>query len=159
MMKPLRKRHRQIWIAWAVLLPIGIVFAWLVIPNQQQVNLITPETVTILPDIISTADKPDYRVNIRTDKEKVKWQMEWQSKSVLTVPSAVIYRVLDANPDITKEQLIGRIESRRDYVFNLPIDSAGYPPLYLILYDFIHEKKIDSIIFKNPFLQGDQEGQ
>jgi hypothetical protein len=147
MIKPLRKRHRQIWIAWAVLLPVGIVFAWLAIPNQQPVKLLKPESATLLPEVIRTADKKDYGIIIRSNKERTTWQLEWKSKAVLTVPSAVIYRIIDSNTDITKEQLIGRIEARGDYVFALPNDSSGYRQLQLVLYDFIHEQRIDTINF------------
>jgi hypothetical protein len=147
MIKPLRKRHRQIWMAWAVLLPLGIVFAWLVIPNQTPVKLLRTETEALLPEVVRTNDKKDYLVTVRSNKEKTQWQLEWKSKTVLTVPSAVIYRKINSNPDITKQQLIGRIEARRYYVFALPDDSSGYKQLQLILYDFIHQRTIDSINF------------
>jgi hypothetical protein len=147
MIRPLRKRHRQIWIAWAVLLPVGIVFAWLAIPNQQPVKLLESESEILLPEVIRTADKKDYGITIRSNKERTAWQLEWKSKTVLTVPSAVIYRIIDSNTDITKEQLIGRIEARRNFVFTLPTDSSGYRQLQLVLYDFIHEQRIDSINF------------
>jgi hypothetical protein len=147
MIKLLRKKHWQIWMAWAVLLPLGILFAWLIIPNQPPVKLLSTETEALLPEVIRTADKKDYLLTVRSNKEKTHWQLEWKSKTVLTVPSAVIYRTINSNTGITKQQLIGRIEARRDYVFVLPDDSSGYKQLQLILYDFIHQRTIDSINF------------
>jgi hypothetical protein len=147
MIKPLRKKHRQIWMAWALLLPLGIVFTWLVIPNQTPVKLLRTETEALLPEVVRTNDKKDYLVTVRSNEEKTQWQLEWKSKTVLTVPSAVIYRKINSNMDITKQQLIGRIEARRDYVFQLLPDSSGYKELNLVLYDFIHQRTIDSINF------------
>jgi hypothetical protein len=147
MIKTLRRRHRQIWMAWAVLLPIGIVFAWLVIPNQQPVKLLKQETNELLSEIVKSADKKDYLINLRSNKERAAWQLEWKNKTVLAVPSAIIYRMINPGDDITKGQLLGRIETNTVYVFALPDDSSGYKHLHLVLYDFIHEKLIDSINF------------
>ena len=83
MIKALRKRHRQIWIAWAVLLPVGIVFAWLVIPNQQPVKLLRQEAEVLLPEIVKSSNKNDYLINLRSNKERTAWQLEWKNKNNL----------------------------------------------------------------------------
>jgi hypothetical protein len=132
-------------MAWAVLLPVGIVFSWLVIPNQTPVKLLKGLSQELLPVIIRSKDVKDYTLNIRSNKENTEWQLEWKNKTVLMVPSAVIYKIENPADDITKWQLIGRIETKGMYLFTLPNDSSGYKQLNLILYDFIHEKKIDSI--------------
>jgi hypothetical protein len=156
MIKPLRKRHLQIWIAFAVLLPVGIVFAWLVIPDSGPVKLLQSSPINLLPVIQGTRDKKDYTVNLRTNTENTQWQLEWKNKTPLTVPSAVIYKAVlnpsdggmagSFNPE--KSELIGRIEARGDYIFSLRPDSTGYKHLHLVLYDFIHQQKIDSINFQ-----------
>jgi hypothetical protein len=46
MMKPLRKRHLQIWILWAVLLPVGIVSAWMAVPKKVTQELLQPPAKT-----------------------------------------------------------------------------------------------------------------
>lgn len=149
MIKSLRKRHRQIWMAWAVLLPAGIVFAWLAIPNQSPVKLLQPASTELLPVIIKSGYANDYNINIRGNKENTAWQLEWKNKTVLMVPSAVIYRIPNGGTFETfkteQAELIGRIEAMGDYVFPLKLDSTGLQHLQFILYDFIHEKKIDSI--------------
>lgn len=148
MMKPLRKRHLQVWTAWAVLMPVGIAFAWLAIPDSVPVKLLQSQTADLLPLIKKTSDKKDYTIHLRSNQENTHWQIEWKSKTVLAVPSAVIYKVKGSDYDITKSELIGRIEARGDYVFPLPPDSAGYSQLHLVLYDFIHQQVIDSINFQ-----------
>ena len=145
MIKSLRKRHLQIWMLWAFIVPAGIIMAWLAIPNQPAVKLLSETNETLLPLVVSTADKKDYLVNLRTDNYHTYWQLEWKSKTILEIPSAVIYRVINPSAGIIEQQLIGRIETRNEYVFSLPHDSSGYKELQLVLYDFIHEKITDSI--------------
>jgi hypothetical protein len=147
MIKSLRKRHLQIWTVLAVLLPIGIALSWLIIPNPVPVKILNPVNAQLLPLIKYKRDNEQYCINIRTNKESSEWQLEWKNKLALTVPSAVIYQTTDNNTDITKAQLIGRIEARGDYVFELPNDSSGYKQLKLIVYDFIHQKVVDYINF------------
>lgn len=147
MIKPLRKRHRQVWILLAILLPVGILLSWLVIPNPVPVKLLKPVTIQLLPVIKYTTEKKEYRVNIRTNKENTEWQLEWKNKLALTVPSAVIYQVKDNEPDITKAQLVGRIEAKGDYVFQLKQDLLKQQDFSFVIYDFIHEKIIDNVNF------------
>jgi hypothetical protein len=46
MIKPLRKRHLQIWILWAVLLPVGIIVAWMAVPKKVTQELLQPPAKT-----------------------------------------------------------------------------------------------------------------
>jgi hypothetical protein len=156
MIKSLRKRHLQVWALLALLLPIGIIFSWLVIPNTVPVRIINPVTSELLPVIKYKRDNNQYCINIRTNKENTAWQLEWKNKLALTVPSAVIYKTSPNHSEAgvsrsfttVNSQLIGRIEARGNYVFALPADSASNGSLHLILYDFIHQQIIDSINFQ-----------
>ena len=156
MIKPLRKRHLQIWISLAILLPIGIVMSWLVIPNPVPVKIVQTVNTELLPIIKYKKDNGQYCINIRTNKENTVWQLEWKNKRALMVPSAVIYK---ASPSPSKggvsrsftpghSQLVGRIEARGNYVFGLSPDSATDAQIHFILYDFIHQQIIDSINFQ-----------
>jgi len=147
MIKPLRKRHRQVWILLAILLPAAILLSWLVIPNPVPVKLLKPVSMELLPVIKYTTEKKEYKINIRTNRENTAWQLEWRNKLALAVPSAVIYQAKDNNTEITKAQLIGRIEARGDYVFQLKRDSVKQQGLSFFVYDFIHEKIIDNVNF------------
>lgn len=158
MIKPLRKRHLQIWTAIAVLLPLGIIFSWLVIPNPMPVKILKTESPELLPVIQAKKETLSYCLNIRTDKTTTNWQLEWKNKLALSVPSAVIYQAFlnpseggDSRPfTVADAKLIGRIEARGDYLFPLSSDSSGYKEINFLVYDFIHEKIIDSINFKLP---------
>ena len=147
MIKAQRKRHRQIWILTALILPALIIAGWLAIPNMQPVKFLQEESTVLLPVIVKSKDENNYLVNIRSNNNKSLWQLEWKNKSVLMVPSAVIYKIINPDKNINNQQLIGRIETQGFYLFSLPNDSTGYKKMNLVLYDFIHEKKIDSINF------------
>ena len=156
MIKPLRKRHLQIWTVLAVLLPTGIVLSWFVIPNPVPVKLLNPVTTELLPVIKYKRGNNQYCINIRTNKENSQWQLEWKNRLSLAVPSAVIYRtspspfkgVVSRSFTPGNSQLIGRIEARGNYVFPLTPDSTSHDQLHLILYDFINQQIIDSINFQ-----------
>jgi hypothetical protein len=108
-----------------------------------------------LPVIVKSKDAKDFSINIRSNNEKTLWQLEWKNKTVLMVPSAVIYRASPSpsgggennafNPE--QAELIGRIETKGEYIFSLKMDSPGLQQLHFILYDFIHEKTIENIHF------------
>ena len=156
MIKPLRKRHLQIWISLAILLPIGIVMSWLVIPNPVPVKIVQTVNTELLPIIKYKKDNGQYCINIRTNKENTVWQLEWKNKRALMVPSAVIYK---ASPSPSKggvsrsftpasAQLIGRIETRGNYIFPLQKDALAANELHFTVDDFIHQQIIDSINFQ-----------
>ena len=148
MIKPLRKRHLQIWTMLAVLLPAGIILSWLVIPNPVPVKLLNPVAAELLPVVKHKKENDQYCINIRTNSDNTAWQLEWINKMPLTVPSAVIYKTTGNSGEIKNGQLVGRIEARGDYVFALPADPAITDRLHLTLYDFIHQQIIDSINFQ-----------
>jgi hypothetical protein len=148
MIRSLRKKHLQVWSAMLLLLPAGIVISWLAIPNQAPVKLLQSPSVNLFPAIHKTKDVINYKVNIRANKEHTEWQLEWKNKTVLTVPSAVIYQLNDTSDEISNAQLIGRIETSRSYVFPLPGYKHGNTGSRFILYDFIHQQIIEQINFK-----------
>ncbi len=149
MIKPLRKRHLQIWALLAVLLPAGIISAWFAIPEQPSYKLLQPIATGALPVVLKLIDKENYTVSIKSSNDTSQLQLEWVNKKTLTFPTATIYRVAAGSDDIKNGQLIGRIETRGTYYFKL--DSTfrliNPPAFQLLLYDFIHQKNIDTIKF------------
>ena len=153
MIRPLRKRHLQIWSTLLVLIPTGIITAWLSIKRPVHSNVLQPASEQALPKIIFSTDKESYAVRLRADESGAR-QLEWINKDVLAVPSAVIYKA-SPNPSqggvygkfsLEHAELIGRIEARGTYYFPLKEDSTNLHSQF-ILYDFIHEQIIDTINF------------
>src|SRR6266496_3194719 len=140
MIKPLRKRHLQIWIAGAVLIPIIIISAVAVRPTAA------------LPLIIKTVDKDNYTISIRSNSDTTQLQLEWINKKTLTYPTATIYKTVAGTKDVNNAELIGRIEARGTYHFALKnsnelIQQINNHNIHFIIYDFIHQKQIDIINF------------
>lgn len=150
MIKPLRKRHLQIWTAWAVLIPFGIIVAWISVPKKIADKLIQPSAETVLPVVINSIDKTNYAVALRSSNDKTQYQLEWINKGASVYPSSLIYKVspLIYGGGLEGADLIGRVEAKGHYYFPLKKDStANYN---FILYDIIHKIKIDSLKFKIP---------
>ena len=143
MIRPLRKRHLQIWSALAVLIPISIVSALIVRPKNIAGSLLQPASTDALPIVIKTVEKENYVVRLRGSDQSAT-QLEWVNKNTLTFPTAVIYKTHGAfSPH--HDDLIGRIEARGTYYFALKPDPKH--AYHFVVYDFIHQQKIDSINF------------
>ena len=145
-MKPLRKRHLQIWTTLAVLLPVGIVMAYINVPGKITSDIFQPAKETVLPKVIHSVEKKSFAVAIRTNDDQSQWQLEWINKEASVYPSALIYKVNNEKQVLQDAELIGRIESRGTYYFPLRIDSTRQ--FQFILYDIIHRQQIDFINLK-----------
>jgi hypothetical protein len=143
MIRPLRKRHLQIWSALAVLIPVSIVSAILVRPKDIAGTLLQPTRTEALPVVIKTVERENYVVKLRGN-DQTATQLEWINKNVLTFPTAVIYET-HGTFSPSHDDLIGRIEARGAYRFALKPDTTN--EYHFIVYDFIHQQKIDSINF------------
>lgn len=150
MIKPLRKRHLQIWTVLAILIPAGIITAWLAIPKEAKDKLLQPSSAQVLPVVLkSFYSRGPYEVNLRTSSDTAEFQLEWINKQTLTYPTATIYKTASGVKDVSKGVLVGRIEARGNYYFKVDatfktFDNSVYQ---LVLYDFIHKQIIDSITF------------
>ena len=58
-----------------------------------------PPVTIALPVVIKTMEKPDYTVNLRGNSQ-IPAQLEWINKTALTVPTAVIYKMVPGKKDI-----------------------------------------------------------
>lgn len=147
MIKPLRKRHLQIWYSLAILIPLGIISAWLVVPKPIQDRLLNPVNSNALPVLIKSVTKDAYTVSLRRKEDWSAFQLEWINHSPLTAPSAIIYETFPEKGISGPEgaALIGRIDSRGIYHFSLGKHSTNHASF--LLYDIIHHRVIDRINF------------
>ncbi|MEP7109343.1 MAG: hypothetical protein ABI760_15220 [Ferruginibacter sp.] len=141
MIKKQRKRHLQTWSVLAVLIPAGIISAWLVVPGAVTERLLQPAPATGLPIVTGSDEKNNYTANLRSNNDRSQYQLELIQKKASTAPSLLIFQA--ANGD---SELIGRVETKGRYYFALKPDSTK--PYSFILYDIFHKEVIDSIIFK-----------
>jgi hypothetical protein len=146
MIRSLRKRHLEVWTMAAVLIPLSIVSAVVVRPHFPKDKLRQPVAEAGLPLVVRTLDKAAYRVSIRSNADTSVLQVEWTNKSPLTYPTAAIYEATGDEKLISDASLIGRIEGRGTYYFPLKRGSLR-SKYHLIVYDFIHQRIIESITF------------
>jgi len=153
MIKPLRKRHLQIWTTLAVLIPLGIILAWIAIPKQAKDKLLQPASTQAFPNVLASAEKDNYTVRVRSNNDTSQLQLEWINKKTLTYPTATIYWTTnDMKDDIDSASLIGRIEARGTYYFLFAnnkdqIQIVAPKGFHFFVYDFIHQKVMDTITF------------
>ena len=147
MTRSLRQKHLYAWISIALILPIMIILGWLAIPNQHTVKLLKLENVSPLPIIKGEVIKQGYVVQLRTDKKETSWQLHWRNQATLQVPSAVIYEADNSKQIITNNTIVGRIEARGDYFFELIPKQGERMDRKFLLYDFIKGQLLDSIQF------------
>ncbi|HRH50605.1 MAG TPA: hypothetical protein PLP23_17760 [Panacibacter sp.] len=132
----------------AVLLPVGIISAWLVIPPAAKDKLLQPASARALPVILKAyPSRVGFEFNIRTNTDTTQFQLEWVNNQTLTYPTATIYQTQLNDGNVQHGRLVGRIEARGSYYFM--VDST-FKPSYnstyqLVLYDFIHQKNMDII--------------
>src|SRR4051794_37298155 len=101
MIKPLRKRHLQVWTILAFLLPAGIIAAAVVVPKQQYNKPLQAQPVAALPVVAKTSEGKNYTANLRSGRAGTEWQLEWINKAELTAPTALVYQVKAANENIS----------------------------------------------------------
>jgi len=146
MIKALRKKHLQVWTLLAILLPVGIIAAAIALPEQQYDKLLQPASTDALPMLVKINEMAGYTVSLRSSQDKTSWQLEWNNKSTLTSPSALIYQVDKSGDDISNALLIGRINGKGVFRFGLR-NSANDAAYHFVLYDIIHHRQINTVDF------------
>ena len=134
----------QIWRLWAVLLPLGLVAAIVVRKPVVKDFFAPPQNGKTLPVVIAEKQIGKNLLQLRGTSPGTIQQMLWVNREALKVPSATIYLARPGATTIEGATYIGRIETRGNYVFNLPMQDE----YHLLLYDFIHQQVIDHIDIK-----------
>lgn len=140
-MKPLRKRHLQVWILLAVLIPGGIISGYMAVPKQEYSKLLQEDRMMALPVEINKIENKNYSVYLRSSADRKNYQLQWINKGESIQPSSLIYKLSNG-----EKELIGRVESTGTYFFPLKTDSTN--KYNFIVYDIIHQQTTDTINFK-----------
>lgn len=127
---------------WALLLPLGIVGA---VVGRKPIPVSTGQMQngSPLPVVIKEKICNGNTVQLRGGHKDMVQQLVWMNKQMLSVASETIYLADTDSNSILSSTYIGRIESRGNYVFELPTKKQ----YHFILYDFIHQQITDRINF------------
>jgi hypothetical protein len=164
MIKSQRKRHLQIWTLWAVLIPVGIVVAWMSVPKKGTQELLQKVAPASTYHTIASVEKENYKINILapnsvTIKHPTGWEydlkVEFINNNESATDSLLLYKVIDiTNNNIDNQELLGRIESKGTQEFRLKFfdlrvtnNKFDYRDKFL-LYDIMKKQVVDSINFK-----------
>ncbi len=140
MIKPLRKKHLQIWMLLAVLIPAAIISAYVVVPKEALDKVLQQDNSAALPAVIKKVDRTNYTALLRRSADKKNYQLQLNVINESTAPSSLIYQI-----NKTEKELIGRIANKGNYYFSLKADSIN--KYHFILYDIIHQQNIDTLNF------------
>ena len=163
MIKQLRKRHLQIWLLLAVLIPVGIIVAWMAVPKKVTQELLQKVLPGSTYHTIASVEKENYKINILvpnsvTIKHPTGWEydlkVEFINKKESATDSLLLYKVIDlTNNNIDKQELLGRIKSNGTQEFQLKFfdlritnNKFDYRDKFL-LYDIMKKQVVDSINF------------
>lgn len=135
----LRKRHFRTWMALAVLIPVGFVWAFISIPPSPPSTSFAkhPAQPTQLEKLVKEADHQHLKINLREDRTGTKRQLEIIVKAPLNHPSTWVYLGTDSEVSIEGKKLVGILANQGVYRF--PIDAQ--PDFSnIILYDAIKKE-------------------
>ena len=140
MIKALRKRHFQIWSLIAVLIPTGIIAAWIAVSEEASDSLLQPGAGHALPVMIKSIEKENYTANLKSNSDHSQYQLEWINKRESVFPSSLVYKIT-----FPENELIGRVDAMGVYFFPLRVDSMN--AYNFILYEIIKNQVTDSLNF------------
>jgi len=138
MNKTLRKRHLQIWIFWAVLLPAGILAGYLAVPEKVTQDLLQPTGEKPLNIRLKSLEKENFIITLRSNNSRSVYQLEWTGRQSSGLAPSLLYRV--AKPE---DELIGRVDAGGTFRFSLGTATVG--SFRFTVFDIIGKKIIDTI--------------
>jgi hypothetical protein len=141
MIKPLRKRHFQIWRLWALLLPLGIIAATVAPEPMPKDAFAPPQNGKTAPVLIAEKKVGANQLQLRGNVPGKATQLLWVNREPLKVASATLYLIKAGATTIEGATYIGRIETLGNYVFDLPTQAV----YHFLLFDFIHQQVIEDI--------------
>ncbi len=139
----LRRAHRRIWYALAVLLPLGWLAAVLAIPQDVRQEPVRRPHLAALPLLLSSKESGPFLINLRGDSARVQKQLEILVKSPQTNPSTLVYW---SGPG-AQSSLLGALQTRGLYRFALDSLAARESGGTLRLEDPIERRTLRTVRF------------
>ena len=118
MIRPLRRLHVGLWMALAVLLPVGMVAAVLAIPDPAVGDLPRP-LAPALAEVVAAGESADATFRIRRDPSTDARQLEVFVRRPLAVASLVIHAVSEDDA-AAPGPVIGTLGPRGLHRFPMP---------------------------------------
>jgi hypothetical protein len=146
MILSLRKRHRMIWLLLAILLPIGVVVAWLAKPDADLAIGTYPfetalsgspvgETVAFSHGTIQLVAQPATRLQT----------LVFQIEKPLDQPGVAVYVSDQPLKDPKKGTSLGILGSKGPTYFKLDTSTVNWSQMHALLFDPIRKQTLQTI--------------
>ncbi|MFK7903758.1 MAG: hypothetical protein AB8B69_01470 [Chitinophagales bacterium] len=150
MVPQLRRRHKWMWLILTILLPMGFITAYsLMPPTQETIAQPLPDSKPApLSKIISIRQTPQFDVKLREDNILGLKQIEVVLNKALKRPSTHLYVSDKSSKEIADAQFLGLLGSKGDYRFNLNPAITYQNAFVLLFYDKIAGEVYEEIQLK-----------
>lgn len=139
----LRNRHLFIWVALAILLPIGFSLAYFAIPEKSPGRLVIPEVLPAMGQILSSHESDELLIRVLGNASETQKQLEFTLKESLSSPSSFIYLCASGKSEqLDQCRALGRLKSKGVYRFELKENSKEFE---LVIFDMIKKVQRDKI--------------
>ncbi len=138
MVPELRKRHRLVWQVWAFLLPIGFIFAILVLPKQMPVNQLPIAREAPFGNIAQSESTDVLTASLRAQAGSPNKQLEIKLKKPLDVPLAQVF---------WQNTFLGNLGAKGTHRFTLDSALLVNPPYLLEIRNPIDQAVFQKITF------------
>lgn len=138
MVPELRKRHRMIWMLWAVLLPIGFVLAIRSLPQKGYSPELTGIPMGKAPKTVASARDGNVLAALHAGPDGRVKQLELRLLEPLASGPAALY---------WQKAYLGRLGSKGTYRFVLDSTMTSASPFQLEIRDPIRNKPLHQITF------------
>lgn len=145
MIYKLRRRHRNMWMILAVLLPIGFVSAYLAIPEFIHENEFEAWKSVAYSTIINSAETDNLLVNLRKDENLPGQQIEVLIKQPLSSPGILVYLAEQPTENIRQANLLGSLEANGAQRFTLNDFLANFKAFHLLFYDNLKKELVEKV--------------
>lgn len=140
MVPELRQRHRLVWLVWAALLPLGFVFAVLVLPKEAYQPRLVDHTPQALPLVEQSRESEWLAANLRAQPGHSGKQLEIILKQPVAEPSASLF---------WQNTFIGNLGAKGVHRFALDSVLVANPPFHLKIENPINQ----TLVYQTTFEQ------
>jgi hypothetical protein len=145
----LRRRHYYTWLFLAILLPLGLLWAYFNIP-ESKIDPFSRNVEIAFPNIISSTQTDDLKVNLRENLEG-----NQQIEIIILQPLVGAANQLFLSNSAKKPKQIiaggiplGALYSKGIYRFRMPDSFVKSSTVYLEIFDVIKKKEIEKIVLR-----------
>jgi hypothetical protein len=137
----LRRRHYYTWLFLAIILPLGLLWAYFNIPESKN-ETFSRNIPVAFSTIISSKQTDDLKVNLRENAEG-----KLQIEVIILQPliGAANQLFLSNTSEKSQQVLLGSLASKGIYRFQMPDNYVKKSKIYLRIFDVIKKKEVEKI--------------